>query len=256
MMTPDKDRCLGNIYTLAKKKGIKIGDLETSCDVSIGYLARLRQDKKQALPGSEFLFHAAVLLGTTVDKLLNFDYRLAVDTEIYLSTFISRLTQDTVTGKLSWRADTACYPSAFVTDRPVPAPAHPLLALDPVLSQQGKSKEIYLSPFHPAARDLVPKAAWRAALSGDSDVLLVRLMKEQDSEAGAGDPWEELELYLCGCNNNILSALCHTNWQNPGVLDSGLIDLYETVSMMFQQCSLDQYAVSTIDRYMDSRSGQ
>ena len=48
----EKDRCITNIYFLAKKKNILIRDLEKSCDVSVGYLARLRQDKKQSLPGS------------------------------------------------------------------------------------------------------------------------------------------------------------------------------------------------------------
>ena len=254
-MNPDKERCLANIYSLAKKKGLKIGDLETSCGVSIGYLARLRQDKKQNLPGSEFLFRAAALLEVSVDRLVNFDYRVAADTDDYLFSFISQLIEDTIIDKLAWRIDTSCFPSPAVSDHRVPYPDHPLLSLDPVLLEQGKSKETYLSPFHPPARNLVPKGAWSADISEDAYVLLVRVGREQADPAVA-DPWEELELYLCGEKNKICSALCHTTWQSPGPLDHSLADLCEMVSMIFQQSALDQFAISAIDYYMNVRSGQ
>ena len=80
-MVPDKELFLRNIYTLAKEKGVRIGDLETSCGVSVGYLARFRQDKNQDLPGMDFVIRAAAVLNTSLDFLLYFDYNLL---EIYL----------------------------------------------------------------------------------------------------------------------------------------------------------------------------
>ena len=44
-MNADRDLCINNLYILVKKKGLRICDLETSCGVSVGYLARLRKDK-------------------------------------------------------------------------------------------------------------------------------------------------------------------------------------------------------------------
>ena len=41
---PDQALCINNLYTLSKQKNMKIRALETSCGVSVGYLARLRQD--------------------------------------------------------------------------------------------------------------------------------------------------------------------------------------------------------------------
>ena len=252
-MTPNKDRCLDNIYALAKKKNLRIRDLETSCGVSVGYLARLRQDKKQSMPGSDFLFRASVLLETSMDHLMNFDYRLASDTEIMLSSFISRLALDTLGEKLIWQADPACFPSSYILDTVSAVPDHPLLSLDPLLLQQGRSKEIYLSPFHPAVFDLVPLAAWRATISEDTDVLLTRVSLKQDEseEASSG---EEAELYLYNKKTKALSPLCHTNQKSPGILDNNLLELYYSIEMMFKARPLDQSALTAIDQYMKSRS--
>ena len=252
-MTPDKDRCLGNIYRLAKKKGLRIGDLETSCGVSIGYLARLRQDKKQTLPGSEFLFHAAALLDTTVDYLLNYDDRFATDSEKYLSSFIRQMIRDTMAEKLFWQLDPAFIPSPFISDKTTTYPDHPLIALDPVLMQEGKSKEIYLSPFHPSADDLVPLSAWRTALSSETDVFLIRISQKK-SESACAEPWDELELYLYDRKSGTVTPLCHTNTHSPGFLDHDLADLFATVGDSFQTRPLVPSAQDAIDRYMNSHT--
>lgn len=252
-MNPDKDRCLGNIYSLAKKKGLRIGDLETSCGVSVGYLARLRQDKKQILPGSEFLFRAAVLLETTVDHLLNYDDRFATDTEKYLSSFIRKMIRDTLAEKLIWRKDPSCIPSPYILDKPGVCPDHPLLSLDHVLTSEGKSKEIYLSHFHPSARDLVPLSAWRAAISQDNDVVLVQVTRN-NGETESTEPWVELELYLDAKKTNEFSSLCNTNANSPGFYDQALNDLYDSIVISFHAGPLGPSVQDAIDRYMNSRT--
>ena len=252
-MTPDKDRCLGNIYRLAKKKGLRIGDLEISCGVSVGYLARFRQDKNQTLPGSVFLFRAAVLLDTTVDYLLNYDDRFATDTEKYLSSFIRQMIQDTMAEKLFWQLDPAFIPSPFISDKANTYPDHPLIALDPVLMQEGKSKEIYLSPFHPSVDDLVPLSAWRTALSNETDVFLIRISQKKD-ESESTEPWDELELYLYDRKSGTVTPLCHTNTHSPGFLDHDLADLFAAVGDSFQTRPLVPSAQDAIDRYMNSHT--
>ena len=244
-MSPDKDRCLRNIYTLAKKKGLRIGDLETSCGVSVGYLARLRQDQKQSLPGSEFLFHAARLLETSVDNLLYFDFQLAAESDKVLDSFISKLICDTVTDRLSWRPDTACVPSPYISDKAFAFPDHPLLGLDTDLHLQGKSKEIYLSPF---------RSAWRAAISENIDAIVTRISPEQ-GDPDAHDSWEEIELYLYNAKETRLSALCHTDARSPGVLDHVLFELAETIEETSSTRPLEQWALDAIDRYMTGRPG-
>ena len=255
VMTPNKDRCLDNIYALAKKNGLRIRDLETACGVSVGYLARLRQDKKQSLPGSDFLFRVSILLETSMDNLMFFDYRLASDNEMKLSSFLSQLNQDTLGETLVWQADPDCFPSPYISDSVSSLPDHPLLALDPVLMQQGKSKEFYLSPFHPAVCNLVPQAAWRAPISDDTDALLTKVSPEPDKSEKPSFR-AEVELYLYNKKTKALSPLCHTNQKSPGILDNNLLELCYSIEMMFKARPLDKSALSAIDQYMKSRSGR
>ena len=247
----EKDRCIANIYALAKKKEILIRDLEKSCDVSVGYLARLRQDKKQSLPGSEFLFRAAALLGTSVDSLMYFDFQLASETELYLHSFMNKLLLDSLKQKIVWMPDSDCVPSPVVLESEVRFPDHPLLALDPVLLQQGKSKEYYYSPFHPAAYDLIPRAAWRTSLSEETLVFMTCVAAVNDGEADpAEDPANEIELYLYNTSAKALSPLCYADPQHPDLLYHDLSELYETVSELLNRNVLDQYAISAIDAYL------
>ena len=247
----ERERCLINLYSLAKKKGLRIRDLETSCGVSVGYLARLRQDQKKSLPGSDFLLRAAATLGTSIDALMYFDFQLASDTDQYLHSFISQVILDTLTGKLAWDLDPACIPSPEIREEAV-IPGHPLLCLDQALFLAGKSKEFYSSAFRPAAQNLVPRSAWRTELSKDTVLLLTKVAPEPE-EPGSTDSGESVELYLYNNAAKSLSALCHTDADHPSILDRDLAELCETVSESLHCTALDHYAISAIDAYMAGR---
>ena len=250
-MKADRDLCINNLYILAKKKGIRICDLETSCGVSVGYLARLRKDKNNSLPGADFLVRAASLLETSVDSLLFFDYHAATDTEIYLHLFVSRLSLDSLSEKVVWKHDPECLPSPVEADSAAGLSDHPLLSFDPKLMEQEIYKEIYLSPFHPMAYDLQPRAAYRAPLSEDTLVMLIRVSPPQADQQP--DSEEEIELFLYNTRAKALSALCSTDNRHAGVLDHALSTLCRIVSESVQRTKLDQYAVSAIDAYMNTR---
>ena len=141
--------------------------------------------------------------------------------------------------------------SPFISDKANAYPDHPLIALDPVLMQEGKSKEIYLSPFHPSIKSLVPLSAWRSALSDETDVFLIRISQKKD-ESERAEPLDELELYLYDRKTCTITPLCHTNRHGPGFLYHDLADLFETVSNSFQTRPLVQSAQDAIDRYMNS----
>ena len=251
-MNADRDLCINNLYILAKKKGLRICDLETSCGVSVGYLARLRKDKNNSLPGADFLVRAASLLETSVDSLLFFDYHLATDTEIYLHLFVSRLTLDSLSEKLVWQLDPACVPSPVEADSAADLPDHPLLSFDPRLMEQRIYKEIFLSPFHPMAYDLQPRAAYRAPISEDSLVLLVRVASPQSDQQP--DAEEEVELFLYNTKAKALSPLCCADGRHSGVLDHALSTLAQVVSESVQRTKLDHFAVSAIDAYMNAHN--
>ena len=243
-----RDRCIANLYALSKRKGILIRDLETSCGVSVGYLAHLRQDKRKPFPSSEFLFRAADLLETTVDSLLHFDFQLSTETDQYLHAFINRMILDTLSEKLSWDLDHACVPDPSVLEEIV-FPDHPLLGLDPVLLLEGKSRQHYASPFHPNVYNLLPRAAWRAMLS-ENTVVFLTCVNQEDLSAEDNAKLRETELYLYNMEKKALSPLCHSNPAHPGMLGRDLALLCETVSDSLHRTSLDLFAVSAIDAYM------
>ena len=262
MMAPGKELFLRNIYTLAKEKGVRIGDLETRCGVSVGYLARFRQDKKQDLPGMEFVIRAAAVLDTSLDFLLFFDYALASENEKYLARFIGRLSADTAVDRLLWQPDPGCFPlrSEITSDTPL-HPDHPLIMYDQDLVLKGIYKEHYHSPFHPRAKNLYPLAAWRASISDTSDVLLVRITREpsetdeRDNAAEKqAEAWEELELYILN-NENDLDTLCHTNMSVNGILDESLKHLFRSVELFLRPQAPADWTRTAIDNYMSSRTG-
>lgn len=247
---PDQALCINNLYTLSKQKNIKIRALETSCGVSVGYLARLRQDVRHPLPGLDFLVRAAALLEMTVDSLLYFDFQLSSETDRRLEAFISRLTLNTLRETLRWDADHACVPDPVILDG-VDFPSHPLLGLDPVLLQENKSKQYYASPFHPADYSLVPLSAWTAVLSEDTVIYLAAVSSAEDV-SGKKKSRQSTELYLYNREHSALSPLCCTDAEHPGLLDRALSVLCETVSESLRRTALDQYAVRAIDAYMNS----
>ena len=243
-MTPDKERFLKNIRALAKDKRIRLGDLESSCGVSVGYLARFAQDKSQNLPGTDFLIRAMEKLNVSLDFLLFFDYFQASETDKYYAVFIDQLVADTIKEKLFWHTDPGCFPVPFVSGKSQPLPDHPLLG----------SRNTYLSSFHPSLENLAPRAAWRASISDTMDVLLVKVIRESDKDASEESiPWEELELYMYDKKEKALAALCHTNMCSQGFLDGSLKTLAETIEDMFQGRELEPWSRSAIDAYLSGR---
>ncbi|MBR4766114.1 MAG: helix-turn-helix transcriptional regulator, partial [Clostridia bacterium] len=85
--------------------GKKIGELESECGVSIGYISRMSKDEK-AKPGIDFILNAAEVLNVSVDTLLFADLGAMSPTETYLIAFIDKLTKDTEKHELDWQVET------------------------------------------------------------------------------------------------------------------------------------------------------
>lgn len=99
----DKNRLINNIEYLLKKKGIKIGDFETSCGVSVGYLSRLKgNDKNDVSPSAEVLLQFSKLLDTSITLLLLSNFSALTETEIFVSNFLEKLIQRTEKNELLW----------------------------------------------------------------------------------------------------------------------------------------------------------
>ena len=108
----DKKRCIDNIYSLVKAKGLKIGDIEENAGVSKGYLSRINKEDNTSSPTIEVLASIAEQLGVGIDYLVNFPQELLTPNEQFVFKFIDRLNEQTITGKLDWEVESASILSA------------------------------------------------------------------------------------------------------------------------------------------------
>ena len=105
-MTYSKKRFLNNLAYLMKKKNVRIGEIETACNVSAGYFSRIKNDENDSqCPNIEVLYAICDKLDVTIDFLLNAELVSLNETEEYALTFINFLTTNTETGKLQWEKE-------------------------------------------------------------------------------------------------------------------------------------------------------
>ena len=91
----DKVRFLSNLYSLIKEKGKKLGELEKSAGVSVGYFSRINKEGSNTIPTVEVVAALASELGVSMDTLVFGNFLEPTVTEEYLIDFLERLLQDT-----------------------------------------------------------------------------------------------------------------------------------------------------------------
>lgn len=94
---------LNNIEILRKERRneIKIGDLEKQLEVSPGYFSRLGKNPK-SLPSLNLVVRIAEIFRVSVDFLLVADVNAITETEKLVLSFINKVRDDTIAGKLQW----------------------------------------------------------------------------------------------------------------------------------------------------------
>lgn len=91
----NKERCIANIYALAKEQGVKIGELESAANISVGYLSRLAKENNNALPNIEALVVISDRLNVSLDALVRRDLTVNDSTESYFVKVVDKLLDDT-----------------------------------------------------------------------------------------------------------------------------------------------------------------
>lgn len=102
----EKSRCIANIYDVAKKKNIKIGDLEESCGVSRGYLSRVNKPDYIGSPSIEVLDAIAARLGVGLDYIVSFDKNVYDEDDRFLLKLFDKLQRQTDSVRLEWVRET------------------------------------------------------------------------------------------------------------------------------------------------------
>lgn len=101
-MTFEKTRCIENIYALAKKKGLKIGEMEEKAGVSKGYLSRINKEDSTANPPIDLLVSIADQLDVSVDFLIGYANSDLSENEDFIFKYVDKLLKKTNEGKLEW----------------------------------------------------------------------------------------------------------------------------------------------------------
>ena len=103
----EKSLLAQNIQYLANKTGKKIGELEKSAGVSVGYTSRLlKSEEKAQLPVMDLALEAAKQFEIPLDLLLTKRINEVHPNELYLIEFFNKLRDDTLAGIISWTVET------------------------------------------------------------------------------------------------------------------------------------------------------
>ncbi len=249
-MKYDKVRFITNVYALAKQQGLKIRDLESGCGVSAGYFARLRQEKKNAAPGADFLLAAADQLSVTVDSLLTFDFSEASESETKLHEYLEKLIRETVSHRLVWQEDAFGYLDNLIISKDGKTP-HPLF--DTLPDESGReSFPFYFSRFRQERRDLIPVETYGCVFPGGLTLYLVKIWNTGDDPASPGD-WTELELLMTGPGKYDSMPFCHTDHEKRTRLEPDLKKLFSVVRDAVRLPHLTPEARAYIDGYLSER---
>ena len=248
-MKYDKNLFITNVYYLAKQRDVKIRELESGCGVSAGYFARLRQEKKNAAPGADFLLAVADLLSVSVDALLTFDFSEASDAETALHHYMEKLVRETQSHQLSWQEDAFGYLDNLVINKDGKTP-HPLF--DTIPDSSGReSLPFYLSRFRQEMKALVPLETYGCVFPGGLTLYLVKVWNSGDNPAFPGD-WTELELLMTGPGKYDSMPFCHTDHEKRTRLEPDLKRLFSVVRDAVQLPHLTPEARVYIDNYLSA----
>ncbi len=218
-----KDCFLENVFYLAKKKNLKINDIESAIGVSAGYLSKLRYDESRKNINADIMFGIAEYLKTSVDYLNNTDCNKLNDDEIIVSSFFEKILLDTIEGVCQWERE----PEAMLNDNR----GH----IANALTGSDRKWEIeYHSKF-----DL----PYQVDYAGDSYVLEIKMnaylamVRLKDTETQK----IVIETYLLFENGDKteVDKLCIYKENEPSELDSVIINLYEAAENSGNRLSLD-----------------
>ncbi len=259
-MNYEKNRFINNVYALAKKNKLKIGVLESSCGVSVGYFARLRQGGENAAPNAELLTAFADRLSVSLDALIAFDFTQLTESEQKLLNYMEKLRFETVKRKLAWRPDPACF-GGPVPLNPDGTSAHPLfintgnllsaeeMADDDLPESVTLSGSVYHSVFRPEMDSLVPLEIYRCTFPGKKVLYLVAVSDPGPVVPGPAN-WTELELVMSVPEQSEPLPFAHTDHESPGCLDKALVSLFNTVKDAVDLPALIPEAEAIIDDYL------
>ncbi|MCD7825245.1 MAG: helix-turn-helix domain-containing protein [Clostridiaceae bacterium] len=249
----EKNRCIDNIYALAKKKGLKIGEMEERAGVSKGYLSRINKEDSTANPPIDFLVSIAEQLEVSVDFLLMYSDADLNKNEAFIIEFVDRLSQKTIQGDIDWVLQAR---SVLTADNSDPVD-NPLIDIVPDYSDEFDMKYMthgFTSHFYNNAFILDDCYYCYLPEQPSAKVYVMNVRYTSFAKNGTADIYrrdyqDAFELYLCSRND--ISPICSTAYVKKEIANT-VKNLYETINMTSSHLGLTPNAKSIMQNFLKS----
>ncbi len=236
----NKNRCLENVYALAKQQGKKIGDIEDYANVSRGYLSRISKPEG-ASPAIETLVAISDCLNVTLDFLIGYQPDALSNSEKELYDFVDGLMLRTVSKDMEWHKDgivNLCREShtQFSSD-------HPLVEVEQDCDDTYGGRWIYLSQYCSRFDERVELDgdSYHASLGSGFSLYLMNVKLGVDKGC---------ELYIIGRDQ--VKPLCST-FSLREVLVEEIYKLINEIDAVASHIGLDSDTREIISRFLNHK---
>ena len=236
----DKNRLIGNIEFLIKRNDLKIGDLETQCGVSVGYLSRLKNNESNDVsPSAEMLLRLSKLLNVSLTSLLISDYSSMTETELFIQKFLEDMINKTESNQLTWERN-ARY-SLF--DEITGDSFNSLPIANKQYDNYGNERYVYTSLFTDQQR--YPDDYYYTLCLKDVEYYLVSVSSEDLDSS-------EYELYILLPDESFKKICCSSDGSNPGIIRL-VSDLYTSAKKSSKRIRIDEDVKKSLEDFLSSK---
>ncbi len=248
-MTFDRKRLIDNIYRFAKEKDIKIGSLEQTAGVSVGYLSRLMKDDTKGSFAVDLLCSAAEQLGKTLDALVFSTEEVITDNERKMLNFLDKLTLETENHSFEWTMmPPMIMDSSYLFE-------HPLFrvgdktAEDPDGNFHYYQETSYDSRFFDPGEVKIKGNCFHAIIDSFSgrEIYIMSVSRYNNKTCQHDDL---LEIYFLKLEKDVEPIIC--SHFACSVLKEAMFRLYETINDARSHLALGHYVMDAIDRFLNT----
>lgn len=125
-MNFEMTKFLKNVREVAKRRKIKIGDLEMAAGVSQGYMSRT--EKSASSLSMTFAVNVASILNCSIDFLIFGNAPVFTETELLVYNFLNKLKTKAISGDMQWQSSDEVYSAALLDGKMVYAVGAPIKA--------------------------------------------------------------------------------------------------------------------------------
>mgnify|MGYP002857234277 CR=1 FL=1 len=257
---------IANVKELAKQKKIKFGDIESASGTSIGYISKLDKPDNPNDPSAEFIATASKMLDVTTDDLMNKDFRQPApalsDNERYISKFLDRLINETLSEGLTWDVQTEKYLKGLDClntgiDYYVEHPLFDAFMYDCGIDETTGYPEYdykagYVSKFYDEGTTGINGPAYTAPLTGtDATIYIMNVMHFSSAQQSIFDvtPEGDREIYIV--DNDTVEALCSTAFTCEEI-KKRIITLYNMINDSNGKLNISRKSRTLINGFMDA----